>query len=167
MVAESRQGRLSVAYPEATTTPSAGGGTVPLSEHEQRMLEQIESALYAEDPKFASTVRGGRLRSATGRRRLQSAVLFVLGLCLLIAGVALPVKPGGFPIISLFGFIVMFGAGVLLLLGSSGASSAGRRGDDAAQGRGSTAGRGKQRKPGGGFSARMEDRFRRRFEQDN
>ncbi|RZL78658.1 MAG: DUF3040 domain-containing protein, partial [Rhodococcus sp. (in: high G+C Gram-positive bacteria)] len=27
---------------------------MPLSEHEQRMLDQIESALYAEDPKFAS-----------------------------------------------------------------------------------------------------------------
>ncbi|WP_067675129.1 DUF3040 domain-containing protein [Nocardia miyunensis] len=140
---------------------------MPLSEHEQRMLEQIESALYAEDPKFASTVRGGRLRSATGRRRLQSAALFVLGLCLLIAGIALPVKPGGFPIISLFGFIVMFGAGVLLLLGSSGASGAGRRGEDTPQGGGPAAGRGKQRKQGGGFSARMEDRFRRRFEQDN
>ncbi|MBU3064054.1 DUF3040 domain-containing protein [Nocardia sp. NEAU-G5] len=139
---------------------------MPLSEHEQRMLEQIESALYAEDPKFASTVRGGRLRSATGRRRLQSAALFVLGLCLLIAGIALPVKPGGFPIISLLGFIVMFGAGVLLLLGSSGAAGAGRRGEDPQQG-GTATGRGKQRKAGGSFSARMEDRFRRRFEQDN
>ncbi len=139
---------------------------MPLSEHEQRMLEQIESALYAEDPKFASTVRGGRLRSATGRRRIQSAALFVLGLCLLVAGIALPVKPGGFPIISLLGFIVMFGAGVLLLLGSS---SSGRRGEDASQaGHGGSAapGRGKQRKSGG-FAARMEDRFRRRFEQDN
>ena len=32
---------------------------MPLSDHEQRMLDQIESALYAEDPKFASSVRGG------------------------------------------------------------------------------------------------------------
>ena len=31
---------------------------MPLSDHEQRMLDQIESALYAEDPKFASSVRG-------------------------------------------------------------------------------------------------------------
>jgi hypothetical protein len=30
---------------------------MPLSDHEQRMLDQIESALYAEDPKFASSVR--------------------------------------------------------------------------------------------------------------
>ena len=26
---------------------------MPLSEHEQRLLDQIEQALYAEDPKFA------------------------------------------------------------------------------------------------------------------
>jgi Mn2+/Fe2+ NRAMP family transporter len=34
------------------------GGAVPLSEHEQRQLDQIERALYAEDPKFAQTVLG-------------------------------------------------------------------------------------------------------------
>ncbi|MEU0541514.1 DUF3040 domain-containing protein [Nocardia sp. NPDC005978] len=141
---------------------------MPLSEHEQRMLEQIESALYAEDPKFASTVRGGRLRSATGRRRLQSAALFVLGLFLLVAGIAAPVKLGDFPIISLIGFIVMFGAGVLLLTGGPGMNSQGARGDEQhpAAGPGPGGGRGRPRKQGG-FSSRMEDRFRRRFEQDN
>ena len=41
---------------------------MPLSDHEQRMLDQIESALYAEDPKFASSVRGGGLRAPTARR---------------------------------------------------------------------------------------------------
>ncbi|MEV6773201.1 DUF3040 domain-containing protein [Nocardia sp. NPDC051030] len=145
---------------------------MPLSEHEQRMLEQIESALYAEDPKFASTVRGGRLRSATGRRRLQAAAMFVLGLFLLVAGIAAPVKPGGFPIISLVGFVVMFGAGVLLLMGGPGMTSSGTRGTDteptAGGGPGGVPGstRGRPRKQGG-FSARMEDRFRRRFEQDS
>ncbi|MFC9440675.1 DUF3040 domain-containing protein [Nocardia sp. NPDC057030] len=142
---------------------------MPLSEHEQRMLEQIESALYAEDPKFASSVRGGRLRSTSSRRRLQAAALFVLGLFLLVAGIAAPVKPGGFPIISLVGFIVMFAAGVLLLVGTSkGMAKGDRAGGDATPGgpSGGTAGqRGRQRKSGG-FSERMEDRFRRRFEQD-
>ncbi|RDI65309.1 DUF3040 domain-containing protein [Nocardia pseudobrasiliensis] len=140
---------------------------MPLSEHEQRMLEQIESALYAEDPKFASTVRGGRLRSASGRRRLQAAALFVLGLVLLVAGIALPVKPGGFPIISLFGFIVMFGAGVLLLWGGPAMPGGARRSEATPGPGGAGAARGKQRKQGGGFSARMEDRFRRRFEDGN
>ncbi|MFI6869576.1 DUF3040 domain-containing protein [Nocardia sp. NPDC050406] len=140
---------------------------MPLSEHEQRMLEQIESALYAEDPKFASTVRGGRLRSATGRRRLQSAALFVLGLFLLVAGIAAPIKLGDFPIISLIGFIVMFGAGVLLLMGGPklGAQNGGTDAHPASGGTPSS-GRGRQKKQGG-FSARMEDRFRRRFEEGN
>ncbi|MET7772893.1 DUF3040 domain-containing protein [Nocardia sp. NPDC005366] len=141
---------------------------MPLSEHEQRMLEQIESALYAEDPKFASSVRGGRLRSTSSRRRLQAAVLFVLGLFLLVAGIAAPVKPGGFPIISLVGFIVMFGAGVLLLLGSPKGGGKGTRSTDAPSGgpgTGRSSGPGRQRKSGG-FSERMEDRFRRRFEQE-
>ena len=35
---------------------------MPLSEHEQRLLEQMERALYAEDPKFASALRGHVLR---------------------------------------------------------------------------------------------------------
>ena len=60
---------------------------MPLSEHEQRMLDQIESALYAEDPKFASSVRGGNLRAPSARRRLKGAGLFLVGLAMLIAGV--------------------------------------------------------------------------------
>ncbi|MBF6361519.1 DUF3040 domain-containing protein [Nocardia farcinica] len=139
---------------------------MPLSEHEQRMLEQIESALYAEDPKFASSVRGGRLRSTSSRRRLQAAALFVLGLFLLVAGIAGP-KPGGFPIISLIGFIVMFGAGVLLLTGGSKGGAARGGHADLPTGPGASGGRGGGRpRKTGGFSERMEDRFRRRFEQE-
>ncbi|QBJ94878.1 DUF3040 domain-containing protein [Rhodococcus sp. ABRD24] len=146
---------------------------MPLSEHEQRMLDQIESALYAEDPKFASTVRGGRIRAVSSKRRLQAVALFVLGLVLLIAGVALPVKLGDFPIISLVGFVVMFGAGVLFLLGggkphlaavpdgdnSPPAEGSGSRGSHSRKSHGG-------KKSGGGFSSRMEDRFRKRFEQE-
>ena len=61
---------------------------MPLSDHEQRMLDEIESALYAEDPKFASSVRGGALRAPTMRRRIQGAALFVIGLAMLVSGVA-------------------------------------------------------------------------------
>ncbi|EUA23964.1 hypothetical protein I553_3452 [Mycobacterium xenopi 4042] len=53
-------------------------GRMPLSDHEQRMLEQIESALYAEDPKFASSVRGAgcvrRLRADGCRVRRCSSL---------------------------------------------------------------------------------------------
>ncbi|HLS79629.1 MAG TPA: DUF3040 domain-containing protein [Nocardia sp.] len=143
---------------------------MPLSEHEQRMLEQIESALYAEDPKFASSVRGGRLRTTTSRRRLQAAALFALGLLLLVAGIAGP-KPGGFPIISLIGFVIMFGAGVLLLTGGpktapDGDLPSGGAGSGGVSGRSTGRGPGGRQRKSGGFSERMEDRFRRRFEQD-
>ncbi|MDJ0393080.1 DUF3040 domain-containing protein [Rhodococcus sp. G-MC3] len=141
---------------------------MPLSEHEQRMLDQIESALYAEDPKFASHVRSGRMRTASSKRRFQAVALFVLGLVLLVAGLALPFKPAGFPVISLIGFVLMFGAGVLFLLGGT------RKGATTSEGAAGSADTGSENsgqkpKPGrkaGGFTSRMEDRFRRRFEQE-
>jgi hypothetical protein len=61
---------------------------VPLSENEQRLLEQMERALYAEDPKFASAMRGAARRPGTGRRLLFGAVGIVVGLVLLVVGVA-------------------------------------------------------------------------------
>lgn len=148
---------------------------MPLSEHEQRMLDQIESALYAEDPKFASTVRGGRIKAASARHRLQAVALFVVGLVLLIAGVALPFKPGGFPIISLVGFAFMFGAGVLLLLRKPSAASSDTDGTEGAGEGNQAAPKARPQKSGGGaarkaprkgFSSRMEDRFKRRFDQE-
>lgn len=139
---------------------------MPLSEHEQRMLDQIESALYAEDPKFASTVRGRRLGMASNRRRLQAGVLFVLGLTLLIAGVALPVKPGGFPVISLLGFLVMFAAGVLVLVDGRRRAAPGAAPSGPGSGKVDSTGPRGGKKSSGGFAHRMEERFRRRFEQD-
>ncbi len=126
---------------------------MPLSEHEQRLLEQIERALYAEDPKFASTVRGGRLRKPTRRRRLQGVGLFVVGLVLLVVGVAVPqLWLGSFPVLSVVGFLMMLG-GAVLAVTSVGSSA------QAAQAK--TAEADKNR-----FTGRMEERFRRRFEQE-
>ena len=108
---------------------------MPLSEHEQRLLDQIERALYAEDPKFASTVRGARLRRPSRRRRLQGIALFVLGVALLVLGVILPLKPGGVPVVSLLGFLVMF-LGALLTLSAirhGGAESEEAAAEDAEQ----------------------------------
>ena len=51
---------------------------MPLSEHEQRLLEQMERALHAEDPKFASALQGDKLRRRL-RRRVVLAVVGVLG----------------------------------------------------------------------------------------
>jgi len=61
---------------------------VPLSEHEQRVLEQIERALYADDPKFAATVRGIDPRTLHRRRYLRAVILGVIGVALLPVGIA-------------------------------------------------------------------------------
>ena len=134
---------------------------MPLSDHEQRMLDQIESALYAEDPKFASSVRGGGLRAPSARRRLQGAALFVIGLAMLVCGVAFKATMiGSFPILSVFGFLVMFGGVVFAITGPR---VTGRR-----DGAGTEPGAPRQKKAkggGGSFTSRMEDRFRRRFDE--
>ena len=133
---------------------------MPLSDHEQRMLDQIESALYAEDPKFASSVRGGHLRTPSTLRRLQGVGLFVAGLAMLVAGVAIKATMvAGFPALSVLGFVVMF-AGVVFAV--SGPPAPGTRE------RNETPGRTRARRggaAGGSFTNRMEDRFRRRFDE--
>ena len=60
---------------------------MPLSEHEQRQLEQIEQALYAEHPRFARAVRASDPKVHYRRRLIQAAVGFLMGVGLLVAGV--------------------------------------------------------------------------------
>ena len=63
------------------------GGVVPLSEHEQRQLEQIEQALYRQDPKFGRLVRASDPRVHYKRKLAQALVGVVAGAGLLAAGV--------------------------------------------------------------------------------
>jgi len=60
---------------------------VPLSEHEQRQLEQIEQALYREDPKFGRLVRSSDPRVHYKRKLAQALIGVVGGAGLLAAGV--------------------------------------------------------------------------------
>lgn len=132
---------------------------MPLSDHEQRMLDQIESALYAEDPKFASSVRGGHMRTPSTRRRLQGVGLFVVGLAMLVAGVAFKATMvAGFPALSVLGFVVMF-LGVVFAISGPPATGARDRNEAPGRNRARRGGAG-----GGSFTNRMEDRFRRRFD---
>jgi hypothetical protein len=78
---------------------------VPLSEHEQRLLEQMERALMAEDPKFASSLRGKDPRSTFRRSVLFSSIGFALGVVLLMTGLVQQT-----PVISVVGFVVMLGS---------------------------------------------------------
>jgi hypothetical protein len=77
-------------------------GNVPLSEHEQRVLEQIERALYADDPKFAATVRGIDPRTLHRRRYLRATLGAIVGLVLLPVGIAVQQLE-----LSVAGFVLM------------------------------------------------------------
>ena len=60
---------------------------MPLSEHEQRQLEQIEQALYREDPKFGRLVRSSDPRVHYKRKLVQAFIGIVIGAGLVAAGV--------------------------------------------------------------------------------
>ena len=60
---------------------------MPLSEHEQRQLEQIEQALYREDPKFGRLVRSSDPRVHYKRKLVQALIGVIVGAGLLAAGV--------------------------------------------------------------------------------
>jgi DUF3040 family protein len=60
---------------------------VPLSEHEQHLLEQMEQALYAEDPKFASQMQGSTVRDRLRRHITLGILAVVAGLVLVVLGV--------------------------------------------------------------------------------
>ncbi|WP_028846518.1 DUF3040 domain-containing protein [Thermocrispum agreste] len=131
---------------------------MPLSEHEQRLLDEIEQALYAEDPKFASSVRGTRLGRPSRARKLQGALLFLVGMALLPLGVMMPVRLAEIPIVSVLGFLLMF-FGALLVVVSF-------RGEPDGDAVGGKAGKGPAKTKRSSFAQRMEERFRQRFEED-
>lgn len=84
---------------------------MPLSEEELRLLEQMERALVAEDPKLASTLRGTRMRQHARRQMIVGALVFVVGITLLMAGAVLRITPLG-----ILGFVVMLGSAYFTLV---------------------------------------------------
>jgi Protein of unknown function (DUF3040) len=132
---------------------------VPLSDHEQRMLDQIEKALYAEDPKFANSVRARDPRVHYRRRMIQAAVGFLLGVGLLLAGVVTK-------------YIWMGVAGFLVMLTCSmWALTSWRHMNGTLPGRGQVAATAPPRRRGSrvagqSFMERLEERWRRRQERD-
>jgi hypothetical protein len=62
-------------------------GSVPLSEHERRQLEQIEQALRADDPRFADALTTADPWVHYKRRVIAAALGLVIGIGLLLVGV--------------------------------------------------------------------------------
>ena len=151
---------------------------MPLSEHEQRLLDQIERALYQEDPKFASTVRATDLRTHMRRRLRRAAFVLTVGFLLLLTGVVVSQ-----PAVGIAGFVVMVGALLLAMtswkrLGTPGQGSSGG-GTPHLYVAGTTPGaerpgRGKpsrtrpsktaDRTGGGSFKDKLEQRWKRRWD---
>jgi hypothetical protein len=125
---------------------------MPLSDEEARLLHQLEQSLAADDPDFASTLRGSKLLAKSKRVATLSIVGFLAGLGLLFGGLA----PGR-TWIGVLGFVVMLGAVYVFV-------TAGRRGfgGSADRGRPSAA-----PKPSGSFVDRMEQRWQRRQDGDD
>ncbi len=148
---------------------------MPLSEHEQKVLEQMEQALYAEDPRFAHQMVG-QTRARAQRRRAALGILLALGgLGLIVLGVLISqIWVGGLG----FGAMVLGGAwtftpprakpalstvdaeGNLTL--RTGHPSMGQGGKGAGQAK---AGRTKKGRSSGSFMQRMEQRWDHRKEQ--
>jgi len=86
---------------------------MPLSEHEQRLLEQLEKQLH-EDRRFASNMKAPASTGRLSTRNIALGILLViLGLAGLLFGISQQLI-----VVGVIGFAVMFG-GVLLALRKS------------------------------------------------
>jgi hypothetical protein len=81
---------------------------VPLSEEELRLLEQMERALVAEDPKFASALRGTARRRDVRRRAIAAGAAFLVGIVVLMTGAVTANT-----VVGIVGFVVMLTSAVL------------------------------------------------------
>ncbi|MDO4761447.1 MAG: DUF3040 domain-containing protein [Corynebacterium sp.] len=123
-----------------------------LSEHEQKMLREIEQSLLAEDPQFGKSVAAESFGGPQGGVTLRGIAVIVIGLVLLVGGVAMSQISLWLVAVSVLGFMVMV-AGGMWMLRSGGKSpvsvTSSHRTGSTSQGK---------------LGERMEDNFRRRFE---
>jgi hypothetical protein len=139
---------------------------VPLSEHEQRQLEQIEQALRAGDPRFADAVHAAGPRVHYKRRVIEAALGFVIGVGLLLAGVVINVI-----LIAVAGFVVMFACSMWAVTSyrrMTGITTGRIPAKDRASGKERRAARDRRagKQAGSGLMGRLEERWRRRQERD-
>ncbi|WJY75769.1 hypothetical protein CCANI_09705 [Corynebacterium canis] len=111
------------------------------------MLREIEQSL-AQDPAFSAVVAGHSPSPQSGLT-LRGLAITVVGLVMLVGGVALSQQNLWFTALSVVGFLVMFGAGVWMLRGGGGDPMVSPR---------------PVKLQSGAFGARMEENFRRRFD---
>jgi hypothetical protein len=123
---------------------------MPLSEHEQRLLDEIEQALYAEDPKFASSVRSARPRNRVRLILAMSVLGVLLGLAVVLVGLT-----KNLILVGVLGFVMIVGSCVA----AASALRGPRQSTAASLSTQSTSNRSSN------LRTKMEDRMRRRFEE--
>lgn len=140
---------------------------MPLSEEELRLLEQMERALVAEDPKLASTLRGSTAKP-NRRRAVVAGIVFVVGIVVMMGGAI-----GRQTVVGVLGFAIMLAAATIglgaLRAQSAPASNTPRETGHAGfgvvdGGRSGRKSKSKARAHSGTFMERMEERWRRRRE---
>jgi hypothetical protein len=82
---------------------------MPLSEQEQRLLDEMERSLYHNDADDVSSV-GGRRGRAGGTAILLGILGLAIGVALLLIGVAVRV-----PFVGVVGFVAMFAGAVVMI----------------------------------------------------
>lgn len=125
---------------------------MPLSEHEQRLFEQIERSL-SEDPKFASAVRQSDPKFHARRRWILAAVVIAGGLALVIYGTVAKNT-----LLGVAGFVVMMGAAAYAMLSQRRAGTAAAKGQLRSVGGTAT----RRTRRGLGIIDRLEARWRDR-----
>ena len=93
---------------------------MPLSDHEKRLLAEMEAALESEDPRLVSTMTGmsGKGRTPRAGRVLKGALLALGGLALLLAGLIAKLV-----IVGIAGFLVALTGLVLVFSNLGGGQS--------------------------------------------
>ncbi len=121
---------------------------MPLSEREQRMLDELEAQLRTEDPRLDTHLRDSRPGGVSVRRIVLGVAIAVAGLAVVLLGVSLQSI-----LVGVLG-VALMGGGVYVL------TSRGRGDASAAQGSDAAATRN-----GGGAGAKKESAFMSRLER--
>jgi Protein of unknown function (DUF3040) len=137
---------------------------VPLSEHEQRQLEQIEQALYRENRRLGRLVRSSDPRVHYRRRVVEAASGFGVGAGMVAAGVILPLvwlAVGGFVVMLVCGIWALNSWRQMSTVALGAVPAAGQPAKRRSRRRSRRA-----RSPQGSFGERIDERWRRRQEGD-
>lgn len=143
---------------------------MPLSEEELRLLEQMERALVAEDPKLASAMRGTTVRRHARRRAYVAIGAFAVGVAVLMTGAVLSQT-----VVGIVGFVMMLAASYVALTSWRGSTQPVEEDEQGAAhepfsviegGRSRRrGGRGRSRQTDESMMQRFEERWRRRRER--